>query len=75
MRWLASLVSLLTQAEALGDSNEVSASPPWGGGLQAQFRFSMRLRPCVTRIKLPLHDLDEVACKLSLSFHPGKGVG
>ena len=70
-RWLASVISLITQAEALGDANKVTASPPQGGGLRAQSRLYPRLRPWVMRIKVLLHHLGEVVCELNLAYHPG----
>ena len=70
-----SSVLVLTYDEALGDMNKVAPSPPRGGGLQAQYHFSPKLRPLVAQIKLSLHNLSEVAWELNLSSHPGRGLG
>ena len=75
MRWLASSVFLFTQAKALGDVNKVVASPPQGGGLQAHSSFSLRLRPSVTQINFPFHNLEEVAYKINLASHRGRDLG
>ena len=66
-----SSVLLLTQAKILGDASKVAASPPQGGGLQAQSRSVPRLRPWVTGTKLSLYHLGEVAYELNLASHPG----
>ena len=70
-RWLASSISLFTQVEASGDENKGAASPPRGGGLQAQFISLPGLRPQLKRIKLLLHHLrPEVACELNFALYP-----
>ena len=69
-----SSISLLTQAKALVDANKVAASPPQEGGLRVQSHSAPRLKPCVTRIKFPLHHLEEVACELNLASYPGWGL-
>ena len=70
-----SSVSHLTQAEALGDANKVTTSPPLGGGFGAQSRLSPRLRPLLTQITLSCHPLGEVTYELSLPSHLGRGFG
>ena len=64
-------ISLITQAEALGDANKVATSQPLGDGLRAQSHLSPRLRPWVMRIEVPLHYLAEVVYELNLTYHPG----
>ena len=59
---------LFTWAEASGDANKVTASPPQGGGLRTQSRFSPRLRPQMTRIELPLHHLGRCLTSSILLF-------
>ena len=61
----------------MGDPNKSVASSSMEGGLRAQSRFSHRLGPWVTRIKVLLHHLREVACELNLGapfgsshYHP-----
>ena len=66
-----SSTSLITQAEALGDTNKVVDSPPQGDDLQAQSRLSPRLRPWVMRIEESFYHLGEVVCELNLAYHPG----
>ena len=44
-RSFARPISLFTQAKVFCNVNRVTASPLRGGGLQAQSRFSPRLRP------------------------------
>ena len=61
-----STISFSTQAVASSDANKVATSPPWGGGLGAQSRLLPKLRPRVTRVKSPLHHIEEVACELNL---------
>ena len=56
-RWLASSISLFTQAKALGDANKVAGSPPRRGNCK------LNLTPYP---KLPLHHLKEMACELNL---------
>ena len=66
---------LSTQVGALGNRDKGATSPPRGGGLRGLSRFLPRLGPWVTRIKVPLHHLDEVACELNLALYPGWGLG
>ena len=73
--WLASSISLFTQANAFGDANKVAASPPWEVGLRAQSRYLPRLTPLVMLTKLLLHHLEKVVCELNLSIYPGWGLG
>ena len=61
-----SSISLFTRAKASDDADKGAASPPRGGGLRAQSRSLLELRPQVTQIRLSLHHLGEVAWEVYL---------
>ena len=59
----------------MGEENKVITSPPQGDGLRPHSCSLPRLRPWVTRIKLQIHHLGEVACELNLAFTQAEALG